>query len=84
MNYVYIVRCSDNSLYTGRTNNLQKRIETHNSGKGAKYTRSRLPVKLVYKKEFETKNDALKYEKKIKSLKKSKKEELVLSYNEDI
>lgn len=84
MNYVYIVRCSDNSLYTGWTNNLEKRIETHNSGKGAKYTRSRLPVELVYKKEFETKNDALKYEKKIKSLKKSEKEELVLTYIENI
>ena len=46
--YTYIVKCSDNTLYTGWTNNLEKRIKTHNAGKGAKYTKSRLPVTLVY------------------------------------
>ena len=48
MNYTYIVECGDGSLYTGWTNNLEKRIQAHNAGKGAKYTKSRLPVKLVY------------------------------------
>ena len=51
MNYTYIVECGDGSLYTGWTNNLEKRIQAHNAGKGAKYTKSRLPVKLVYSKE---------------------------------
>ena len=48
MNYVYILSCSDNTLYTGWTNDLERRINVHSSGKGAKYTRGRLPVKLVY------------------------------------
>ena len=68
MNYTYMVRCSDGSLYTGWTNDLNKRIETHNSGKGAKYTRSRLPVTLVYAKEHETKEEAMKDECRIKRL----------------
>ena len=51
MFYVYIIRCKDNTLYTGFTVNLEKRIETHNKGMGAKYTRGRRPVKLVYKEE---------------------------------
>lgn len=54
MNYVYILSCSDNTLYTGWTNDLERRINVHSSGKGAKYTRGRLPVKLVY---FEKFND---------------------------
>ena len=54
MNYTYIVKCSDGSLYTGWTNNLEKRIQAHNEGKGAKYTKTRLPVELVYFEEFET------------------------------
>ena len=57
MYYCYIVECSDGTLYTGSTNNLEKRINTHNAGKGAKYTRERLPVKLVYWEEFESKNE---------------------------
>ena len=55
MNYVYILRCSDDSLYTGWTNNLEKRIKAHSNGKGAKYTKARLPVELVYFEEFEEK-----------------------------
>ena len=47
-NYTYIVKCSDETLYTGWTNNLKKRLEAHNSGKGAKYTKNRRPVELVY------------------------------------
>ena len=53
MNYVYILKCSDNTLYTGWTTSLEKRIKAHNSGKGAKYTRARLPVEIVYFEEFE-------------------------------
>lgn len=78
-NYVYIVRCSDQTLYTGWTNHLEKRIEAHNAGKGAKYTKARRPVELVYFETFEHKRDALKREYQIKQLKKSEKEKLILS-----
>ena len=71
--YVYIIECKDNSLYTGITNNLSKRLEVHNSGKGAKYTKTRLPVKLVYKEIYRTKEDSLKREREIKKLKRSEK-----------
>ena len=59
MNYVYILRCADGSLYTGWTNDLKKRVKTHNAGKGAKYTKTRLPVELVYYEEYEEKGEAL-------------------------
>ena len=52
MNYAYILECGDGTLYTGWTNDLEKRLKTHNEGKGGKYTRSRLPVKLVYFEEY--------------------------------
>ena len=71
--YVYIIECKDNSLYTGITNNLNKRLEVHNSGKGAKYTKTRLPVKLVYKEIYRTKEDSLKREREIKKLKRREK-----------
>ena len=74
MNYTYILRCKDNSLYTGWTNNLEKRIEAHNAGKGAKYTKARLPVELVYYEKFETKEEAMKREFAIKQLTKREKE----------
>ena len=64
--YVYILECSDGSFYTGYTNNLQKRIRMHNAGKGAKYTCSRLPVKLVYSEIYEDKISALRREYAIK------------------
>ena len=54
MNYTYILRCRDGTLYTGWTNDIEKRVKAHNEGKGAKYTKARLPVKLVYSEEFET------------------------------
>lgn len=57
--FVYILRCSDGTLYTGYTNNLQKRVDTHNRGKGAKYTASRLPCELVYSECYYSKSDAL-------------------------
>ena len=76
MNYVYILRCSDDSLYTGWTNNLEKRIKAHSNGKGAKYTKARLPVELVYYEEFEDKIEAMRREYAIKKL--TRKEKLLL------
>ena len=70
---VYILECNDQSLYTGITNDLKKRIIAHNSGKGAKYTKARLPVKLVYKESCKTKSDSLKREFEIKKLKRIEK-----------
>ena len=78
MNYVYILRCADGSLYTGWTNDLEKRVKTHNAGKGAKYTKTRLPVELVYYEEYEEKGEALSRELSIKKLKKTAKEKLIL------
>ena len=71
--YVYILECNDQSLYTGITNDLEKRIIVHNLGKGAKYTKARLPVKLVYKESCKTKSDSLKREFEIKKLKRIEK-----------
>ncbi len=73
--FVYIILCSDGTLYTGITNNLEKRLK-HNEGKGAKYTRGRGPVKLMKKFEFESKSDAAKEEYRIKQLNKQQKLEL--------
>ena len=75
-NVTYILKCSDNSLYTGWTNDIEHRVKMHNEGKGAKYTRGRGPVKLVYLEEFETKQEAMSREAKIKRL--SRKEKLLL------
>ena len=77
MNYVYILRCNDDSLYTGWTNNLEKRLKAHSSGKGAKYTKARLPVDIVYYEEFEDKIDAMKRGYEIKQLKRKEKLELI-------
>ena len=79
MNYTYIVKCSDGSLYTGWTNNLEKRIKDHNAGRGANYTNARRPVVLVYKEEFPTKQEAMKREWEIKRL--SRKEKLSMIEN---
>ena len=76
MNYTYIVECSDGTLYTGWTNNLEKRLEAHNAGKGAKYTKTRRPVKVVYQEQFETKEEAMSREYHIKQL--SRKEKMKL------
>ena len=59
MNYTYILKCSDETLYTGWTNDLEKRINAHNAGKGAKYTKNRRPVELAYYEEFATKEEAM-------------------------
>ena len=77
MHYIYIVECSDKTLYTGYTNNLENRLKIHNKGKGAKYTRIRLPVKLVYFEEFDNKSDACKREYFIKQLTRQQKEQLI-------
>lgn len=81
MNYTYIVQCSDGTYYTGWTNNLQNRVATHNSGKGAKYTRARLPVQLVYYEEYATKSEAMKRECAIKRLSRKEKEKLISASN---
>jgi len=73
-NYVYILECSDKTLYTGSTNNIEKRIKEHNNGKsGAKYTRARRPVKLVYVETCSTLSNALKREAQIKKLSRAQK-----------
>lgn len=76
-NYVYILECSDGTLYTGWTNDLEKRVKKHNLGEGAKYTRGRTPCRLVYFEEFETKIEATKREYAIKKLSKDKKIKLI-------
>lgn len=77
MNYTYILKCKDDSLYTGWTNDLKKRITSHNAGKGAKYTKARRPVKLVYYEEFQTREEAMKREYAIKQLSRKEKEALI-------
>ena len=79
MNYTYILRCGDGSLYTGWTNHLTKRVADHNAGRGAKYTKAHLPVELVYYEIFETKEDAMKRECAIKKLSRPQKERLIES-----
>ena len=76
MNYTYIVECADGTLYCGWTNDLDKRIADHNAGKGAKYTKPRIPVKLVYYETADTKEEAMSREWHIKRL--SRKEKLRL------
>lgn len=76
-NYTYIVRCKDNSLYVGWTNNLEKRMKAHNEGKGAKYTKPRRPVELVYYEVFTTKQEAMSREYHLKKLSHKEKEKLV-------
>lgn len=75
--YTYVLKCSDNTLYTGWTSNLEKRLRAHNQGKGAKYTRTRLPVTLVYFEVYETKKEAMSREFAIKKLSRSQKERLI-------
>ena len=75
--YVYMLRCRDGSLYTGYTDDVNRRLSVHNSGKGAKYTRSRLPVALAYQEELPDKSAALKREFAIKHLSKQEKESLI-------
>lgn len=76
--YVYMLRCSDRTLYTGITNDLSARIRAHNAGTGAKYTRGRGPVELVYSEELPSHGDALRREYAIKQLKKEQKLSLIM------
>ncbi len=71
--YVYILKCSDNTLYTGWTTCLLKRVKMHNDGKASKYTRGRLPVEIVYSEEHESREDALKREMEIKGFSRAEK-----------
>ena len=80
MNYVYILKCGDNSLYTGWTNNLEKRFEEHCKGQGAKYTKGRGPLEIVYHEVFDNKIDAMKREYAIKKLSRKEKDILVESF----
>ncbi len=75
---VYVVRCRDGSLYTGISDDVRKRVEMHNTGKGARYTRGRGPVKLVYEENCGDKGKALRREHEIKKMDKSDKERLVI------
>ena len=77
MNYTYLVECADGTLYCGWTNDIDKRMKAHNEGKGAKYTRSRLPVRLVYFETFDTKEEAMSREYYIKRMSRDEKLKLV-------
>lgn len=83
MNYTYMVRCSDGSFYTGWTNHLEQRIQAHNEGHGAKYTKSRRPVELVYYEVYETKEEAMRREYAIKQLHRMEKLQLIQKYKEE-
>ena len=79
--YVYILRCGDGTLYTGITDNVPRRLAVHRSGKGAKYTRGRSPLELVYTEQVPDKSAALKREIQIKRLRRAEKERLIKSQN---
>ena len=84
MNYTYILECKDGTFYTGWTNNFEKRLKDHNAGKGAKYTKARLPVTLVYHEEFQTKEEAMRREYAIKHMTRTKKSKLISEYRKII
>lgn len=77
--FIYILKCQDGSLYTGSTNNVEKRFIDHLAGKGARYTKSHKPERIIYIEKFDSKSEALKREAEIKRLTKAKKEEVVRS-----
>lgn len=79
--YVYILRCVDDTLYTGITNNIDRRLKAHNAGTASKYTRSRRPVMMIYQEEAETKGDALRRELAIKTMTRSQKQSLIEQLN---
>ncbi len=78
--YIYILKCSDESYYTGITNDVAARLDKHNSGKGAKYTRSRRPCEVVYIEECESEIAARRREREIKKLRREQKEDLVRQF----
>ncbi len=77
MNYTYILKCSDGTFYTGWTTDITRRLKTHNAGRGAKYTKTRRPVELVYLEEHETRADAMKREIQIKKMDRKRKMTLI-------
>ena len=83
MYYAYLLQCDDNTIYAGYTNDLSQRIEAHNNGIGAKYTRSRLPVKLMYYEGFTSKSEALKREAALKRLSRKQKIKLIEDFQID-
>ena len=84
LNYTYMVKCADGTLYTGWTNCLQKRLKAHNEGKnGAKYTKAKRPVRLVYYEGFRTKEEAMRREYQIKQLTREKKQKFIFFRKEE-
>ena len=75
--YTYILRCADGTLYTGWTDNLEKRLDAHNKGVGSRYTRARLPAELAYKEEFASKSEAMRRERAIKKMTRAVKQRLL-------
>ena len=82
-NFTYLLRCADGTLYCGWTNRLAERIKAHNEGKGAKYTRCRRPVELVYYEEFFTKEEAMSREHAIKRLSRKQKLSLIMNFEKE-
>lgn len=83
MNYTYILKCKDGTLYTGWTTDLDRRVRMHNSGKGAKYTRGRRPVELVYYEEHETRQEAMQRECAIKKMSRKEKVAMIARKQEE-
>lgn len=81
MNYTYLLRCADGTLYCGWTKDLEKRLAAHNAGLGAKYTKPRRPVELVYYEEHETKEEAMRREFRIKRMSRTEKLHLIEDKN---
>lgn len=82
--YLYVLECNDSTLYTGYTNDVERRVAVHNSGKGAKYTKARLPVTCVFHQQFETKSEAMKAEYAFKQLTRKQKLDYIRSYTNEI
>lgn len=80
MNYAYILKCADGSLYTGWTNNIKKRLREHNAGRGAKYTKGRRPVELAYYETFATREEAMRRECELKKLPRNEKLSILRSF----
>jgi len=81
--FVYIVQCRDGTYYTGSTNNIDNRVKLHNKGHGAKYLRGKLPVKLVYAKEYHYYKNVLRRERDIKKMTRKQKEKLIANYKDN-
>ena len=84
MNWAYLVRCNDGTLYAGWTNDLQKRLAAHNAGTGARYTRGRRPVALAFAQAFATKSEAMAFEARLKRLPRAQKEALAAAYGASV